>query len=75
MEKNMKVLGISASPRTPEVSGVCRLVKTVLEAAGHDYELISLRGKNIGGCIACLGCVKDIRTKIFCIQFVFFPTA
>jgi len=55
----MKILGISGSPRPPKVSGVYQLVKIVLESAGHDYELISLRGKTIGGCIACLGCVKD----------------
>lgn len=60
----MKILGISGSPRAPEVSGVYRLVKIVLEATGQDYELISLRGKTIGGCIACLGCVKDNVCKV-----------
>ena len=55
----MKVLGISGSPREEEVSGCYRLVEAVLQATGLDYELISLRGKTIGGCIACLGCVKD----------------
>ncbi|MCP4258558.1 MAG: flavodoxin family protein [Planctomycetes bacterium] len=60
----MKILGISGSPRPPKVSGVYQLVKIVLEAAGHDYELISLRGKTIGGCIACLGCVKDNVCKV-----------
>lgn len=60
----MKILDISGSPRAKEVSGVYRLVKIVLEATGHDYELISLRGKTIGGCIACLGCVKDNICKV-----------
>ena len=55
----MKILGISGSPRKNELSSTYRLVKTVLEAAGCDYEIISLRGKKIKGCIACLGCVKD----------------
>jgi multimeric flavodoxin WrbA len=60
----MKILGISGSPRAPKVSGVYQLVKIVLEATGLDYELISLRGKTIGGCIACLGCVKDNVCKV-----------
>jgi len=60
----MKILGISGSSRTTEASGVYKLVKIVLEATGQDYELISLRGKKIGGCIACLGCVKDNVCKV-----------
>ncbi|MDT8302427.1 MAG: flavodoxin family protein [Sedimentisphaerales bacterium] len=60
----MKILGISGSPRAPETSGVYKLVKIVLEATGQNYELISLRGKEIGGCIACLGCVKDNICKV-----------
>ena len=55
----MKILGISGSPRDEKTSGTYHLVKTVLEATGQDYELISLRGRKINGCIACLGCVKD----------------
>lgn len=55
----MKILGISGSTRKEEQSGVYTLVHTALEAAGCDYELVSLRGKKIGGCVACLGCVKD----------------
>jgi multimeric flavodoxin WrbA len=60
----MKILGISGSPRPPEVSGVYKLVRIVLEATGMDYEIISLRGRNISGCIACLGCVKDNVCKV-----------
>ncbi len=60
----MKILGISGSGRAPEVSGVYKLVQTILEASGCDYELVTLRGKNIGGCIACLGCVKDNVCKV-----------
>jgi multimeric flavodoxin WrbA len=54
----MKILGISGSTRRDEQSGTHTLVRTVLEATGCEFELVSLRGRNIGGCIACLGCVK-----------------
>lgn len=60
----MKILGISGSARGQETSGVYKVVKTLLEATGLDYELVSLKGKNIGGCIACLGCVKDNVCKV-----------
>ena len=60
----MKVLGISGSPRKDEQSGVRKLVETVLQATGCDYELVSLRGMKISGCIACLGCVKDNVCKV-----------
>ncbi|MDM8522402.1 flavodoxin family protein [Desulfococcaceae bacterium HSG8] len=60
----MKVLGVSGSPRKEGVSGVHKLVKTVLENTGCEYELISLRGKKISGCIACLGCAKDNICKV-----------
>ncbi|MBN1125058.1 MAG: flavodoxin family protein [Sedimentisphaerales bacterium] len=55
----MKILGISGSSRTPEQSSTYRLVRRVLDATDCETELISLAGKKIGGCIACLGCVKD----------------
>jgi multimeric flavodoxin WrbA len=60
----MKILGISGSPRKEKTSGVHKLVSTVLEATGLEYELVSLRKKNISGCIACLGCVKDNVCKV-----------
>ncbi len=60
----MKILGISGSPRKESQSGVYKLVETVLENSGCEYELISLRGKKISGCIACLGCVKDNICKV-----------
>lgn len=60
----MNILGISGSPRKETRSGVHRLVQTVLENTGCDYELVSLRGKTINGCIACLGCVKDNVCKV-----------
>jgi multimeric flavodoxin WrbA len=60
----MKILGISGSPRQDGVSGVATLVRTVLEASGCDYEFVSLKGKRISGCIACLGCVEDNVCKV-----------
>ncbi|MGD8700840.1 MAG: flavodoxin family protein [Desulfosarcina sp.] len=60
----MKILGISGSPRKESQSGVYKLVRTVLEHTGVDYELVSLRKKSISGCIACLGCVKDNVCKV-----------
>jgi len=60
----MKILGISGSPRKEEQSSVYKLVRAVLENTGCEYDLISLRGKAIAGCIACLGCVKDNVGKV-----------
>ena len=60
----MKILGISGSSRKEGSSGGMKLVQTVLENTGCEYELISLRNKSIGGCIACLGCVKDNICKV-----------
>ena len=60
----MKILGISGSTRKDDVSGTSKLVKTVLENTGCNYELVSLKGKKISGCIACLGCVKDNICKV-----------
>ncbi len=63
-EAFMKILGIVGSSRKEGVSGVHQLVTTVLENTAFDYELVTLRGKKIGGCIACLGCVKDNICKL-----------
>jgi NAD(P)H-dependent FMN reductase len=60
----VKILGICGSPRKEKASGTAKLVQTVLAASGCEYEYISLRGKNIAGCIACLGCVKDNICKV-----------
>ena len=60
----MKILGIAGSTRKVSRSGVYKLVQTVLENTGCDYELVHLKGKQISGCIACLGCVKDNVCKI-----------
>ncbi|MEJ2155444.1 MAG: flavodoxin family protein [Desulfobacteraceae bacterium] len=60
----MKILGVAGSTRKEGQSGVYKLVETVLENTGCDYELVHLRGKQISGCIACLGCVKDNICKV-----------
>ena len=58
----MKVLGVSGSPRKDKSTD--RLVKEALDAVGVEMEFVSLAGKTIGPCIACLGCVKDNVCKV-----------
>ncbi len=58
----MKVLGISGSPRKDQSTD--QLVKDVLSTVGVASEFVSLAGKRIGPCIACLGCVKDNVCKV-----------
>lgn len=53
----MQVLGISGSP--VKNSNTDRLVKTVLEATGLDYEFIKVSEYDIHPCRACLGCAGD----------------
>jgi multimeric flavodoxin WrbA len=60
----MKILGVVGSTRKSDVSGVHKLVQTVLDLTGCEYDLVALRGKAISGCIACLGCVKDNICKV-----------
>jgi multimeric flavodoxin WrbA len=60
----MKVLGISGSPRKEGTSGTYKLVETVVQNTGCEYEIVSLRGKRISGCIACLGCARDNVCKM-----------
>lgn len=58
----MRVLGISGSPRKGKTTD--RLVQEVLSAVEVDTEFISLAGKKISPCIACLGCVDDNICKV-----------
>ena len=53
----MKVLGISGSPRKGSTTD--QLVQEVLSGVECETQFVSLAGKKIGPCIACLGCVKD----------------
>jgi multimeric flavodoxin WrbA len=62
-EQKMKILGISGSPRRGSTTD--QLVQAVLAGAdGCDTEFVSLAGKRIGPCIACLGCVEDNICKV-----------
>lgn len=59
----MKVLGISGSPRNGSTTD--QLVQAVLSGVqGFESEFVSLAGKRIGPCIACLGCVNDNVCKV-----------
>ncbi len=60
----MKILGISGSPRPESRSDSIKMVQKVLENTGCEYELISLQGKKINGCIACMACVHDNVCKV-----------
>ena len=58
----MKVIGISGSPRKGHT--VDKLVQEVLSGVEFDTEFISLAGKRISPCIACLRCVEDNICKV-----------
>lgn len=58
----MRVLGISGSPRRGKTTD--RLVQEVLASVGCESQFVSLAGKKIAPCSACLGCVKDNICKI-----------
>lgn len=59
----MKILGISGSPR--QGSTTDQLVQAVLAGVeGCETEFVSLAGRNIGPCTACLGCVGDNVCKV-----------
>lgn len=59
----MKILGISGSPRKGATTD--QVVQAILASAeGCDTEFVSLSGKRIGPCIACLGCVGDNICKV-----------
>ncbi len=58
----MKVLGISGSPRKGKA--VDGLVQEVLSSVDVDTEFISLAGKRISPCMACLRCTGDNKCKV-----------
>ncbi len=60
----MKILAVSGSPRIEKRSSTLKLVKAVAENTGYEYELVSLAGKKIQGCIGCMGCVDDNICKL-----------
>lgn len=58
----MKVLGVSGSPRKGKTTD--KLVQEILSTVEADTEFISLAGKRISPCIACLRCVDDNVCKV-----------
>jgi len=78
----MKILGISASPRK---KNTYNMMKTVLEAAGGEHEIIFLKDKNILSCNDCRNChktykcainddMKEIRKKLAEANFIIFSS-
>lgn len=60
----MKVLAINGSPR--KAGNTTNLIKSVfkeLEAEGIETEMISLAGKKLAGCMACMQCMKNKDMK------------
>ena len=57
----MKILGISGSGRADGITA--EVIKEILEASGSEYEYVSLAGKRINGCIACMRCAGDNQCK------------
>jgi len=51
------ILGISASGREERVTE--NAVRAVLESSEEPYEFMSLAGRSVSGCRACLGCARD----------------
>lgn len=56
------ILAISGSPRKNRMTH--NTIKKILEHCDEDYEIISLSGKKINGCIACTLCAKDNICKV-----------
>ena len=56
------ILGISGSPRSKGITASA--VKKVLAECDGETKYISLAGKHIGGCISCLGCIKDNKCVV-----------
>ncbi len=56
------ILAISGSPRKNRM--VHNTIKAILAGCKDEYEIISLSGKKISGCIACLQCAKDNICKL-----------
>ncbi len=57
----MKIIGISGSPRNKNTN---YMLKTLLKAAGQEYELFLLQDMNIEYCNACGGCYKSHKCII-----------
>lgn len=57
----MKVLGISGSGRIDGITS--EVIKEILKASDLEYDYISLAGKRINGCVACMRCAGDNHCK------------
>ena len=57
----MNIIGISGSPRDKNTN---YMLRTVLDATGQEYELITLKDKDIKPCNACGGCYKSYQCVI-----------
>ncbi len=58
----MKILAISGSPRKNRMTH--NVVKEILKDCKSEYEIISLAGKKINGCIGCTACAGDNVCKM-----------
>lgn len=56
------ILGISGSPRSDGITS--HAIKKVLSNCEDETQYISLSNKRIGGCISCLGCIKDNKCVV-----------
>jgi multimeric flavodoxin WrbA len=65
VRRDMKALGISGSPRA---DGNCMLITAhalkAMAEEGIETELVSLAGLTIGGCTACMACLKEERCVV-----------
>lgn len=59
--KYYNIIGISGSPRDKNTN---YMLRTVLNAAGCEYELIVLKDKDIKPCNACGGCYKTHKCVV-----------
>ncbi len=58
----MKILAISGSPRTGRM--IHSAIEAILQGCTNDCKVISLAGKNIGGCRGCAACAGDNVCKV-----------
>lgn len=56
------ILGISGSPRPNRITDSA--VKKILAGCEGETGFLSLAGKRIGGCLACLGCAKTNKCVV-----------
>ena len=65
MKKAIKMLAISGSPRTGgNTDQLLKIALNVLETNGIETEFVTLAGKTILPCTACMGCRKEPRCTL-----------